>query len=343
MSKKFFIHAPGIHQGGGAVLLNSLLKALDQKNPNCLHADARMSFAADIPCDEIHSIKPTLLHRFLAEWRLYKKVKPQDTVICFANLPPLFPIKAELWVFLQNRYLIDENTPLNDFNFKTKLRISIERIWLNLTCSRVKQFIVQSPTMARLLKAKYGEAVPVKIMPFVSTLPTDNIEKLTSRKYQFIYVASGEPHKNHQTLIEAWCLLAKENIRPSLALTLDSKCTKFLYDWAMVKKQEFNLEIDNFEGLNHEEIAKLYNQTAALIYPSLFESYGLPLLEAKQRGLALLTSELDYVRDAVIPDHTFDAHSAVSIARAVKRFLKIADEPSAPVDAKTFLSELNHY
>jgi glycosyltransferase involved in cell wall biosynthesis len=58
-----------------------------------------------------------------------------------------------------------------------------------------------------------------------------------------------------------------------------------------------------------------------MIFPSILESFGLPLVEASLMGLPIISSELDYVRDVCVPVQTFDPHSPVSIARAVKRFL----------------------
>ena len=63
---------------------------------------------------------------------------------------------------------------------------------------------------------------------------------------------------------------------------------------------------------------------ALFVLAVFFESFGLPLLEAKFLGLPILASELDYVRDVVEPTETFDPESPVSISRAVQRFLKIS-------------------
>jgi glycosyltransferase involved in cell wall biosynthesis len=62
-----------------------------------------------------------------------------------------------------------------------------------------------------------------------------------------------------------------------------------------------------------------------LIYPSQLESFGLPLVEAVSLGLDVIASELDYVRDVVYPVQTFDPTSALSIARAVKRYCGLTD------------------
>jgi glycosyltransferase involved in cell wall biosynthesis len=78
----------------------------------------------------------------------------------------------------------------------------------------------------------------------------------------------------------------------------------------------------------------------ALIYPSILESYGLPLLEARAAGLPLITGELDYVRDIVDPEETFDPASPLSIARAVKRFMGRPEQRVGGVSAQEFLERL---
>ena len=73
-----------------------------------------------------------------------------------------------------------------------------------------------------------------------------------------------------------------------------------------------------------EEINDLYSVSRALIFPSLNESFGLPLLEAQYLGIPIIASELDYVREVVDPIETFNPQSANSIATAVKRFIGVA-------------------
>ena len=87
-------------------------------------------------------------------------------------------------------------------------------------------------------------------------------------------------------------------------------------------------------------LGDLYNQAGALIYPSTLESFGLPLIEARQANFPVLASEFDYVRDELDPDQSFDPSSEVSIARAVKRFMGLNESGLPLVDAKAFFSHI---
>jgi glycosyltransferase involved in cell wall biosynthesis len=90
----------------------------------------------------------------------------------------------------------------------------------------------------------------------------------------------------------------------------------------------------------HEKVLSLYATARAMIFPSTSESFGLPLIEATHAGLPILASELDYVRDVCSPVQTFDPTSAISIARAVKRFLAVAEPVLQIRSPHDFLREL---
>ncbi len=142
---------------------------------------------------------------------------------------------------------------------------------------------------------------------------------------EFLYVASGEPHKNHRRMIEAWRLLAEEGLFTSLRLTLDETRFSTLCREIEEMCQRHGLKVKNMGTLSHGDVLALYKDVDALIYPSTFESFGLPLIEARQEGLPVIAAELDYVRDVCSPVQTFDPTSPVSIARAVKRFLAVPE------------------
>jgi glycosyltransferase involved in cell wall biosynthesis len=345
MPSRVFIHATNVHQGGGRSLLEALLKVLNDKVKFELSLDDRMTTPVDMPHNvQIKRVKPSILGRLSAERWLFKSVAEEDVVLCFGNLPPLFKLRGHTTVFVQNRYLIDE-VKLNGFTPRIRLRLAMERLWLSKKMLNVNEFIVQTPTMKNLLELKTRGKVPVRVFPFVGetngysrAILQPKIQK--KEKNSFVYVASGEPHKNHRQLIEAWCLLAKEEIFPSLYLTLDETRFSELCLWIELKRKQYGLRIINAGMLSHQDVLLLYKKSIAMIYPSTLESFGLPLIEARQAGLQILASELDYVRDVVDPEQTFNPESSRSIARAVKRHMEIDVESMPLLDATGFMASL---
>lgn len=354
-----FLHATNVHQGGGKALLDAVLQTLTVKDEKVLLLDNRMSVSDDIlnKCN-VKYILPFLSDRFMAEWWLAKKVGIKDVVLCFGNLPPLFRLSGRVIVFVQNKYLL-EDMPLNEFPIKIRLRLHVERLWFRWRSVNVNEFVVQTPSMKtaltqllnkhRLLTSpcvNYDiDSVNIKILPFVNRTHgyhrkhiANNFDRLI--KFDFLYVASGEPHKNHRRLIEAWCILAEDGLFPSLCLTLDETRFSELCQSIEMMRNRYGVNIVNVGVIPHDQLQELYVRVGALVYPSTFESFGLPLIEARQAGLPVLASELDYVRDVLDPEQSFDPKSANSIARSVKRFMCVDELPLPLDDAEGFMNHI---
>lgn len=341
---RFFLNAYNVHTGGGKVLLESLIAAMPENLKVVLLLDTRMNVPDDLIKENvsIRRVPASITQRFKAEIWLKRNVQSDDLVLNFGNLPPLFHLKGKVVVFLQNRFLID-NFDYSFFSLKTKLRLYVEALWLVKKVKNVDEFIVQTLSMKRLLKKRVKESVKVKEVSFVNFASNDGVSAKIGdehNKADFFYPASGEPHKNHKLLIEAWCLLSKEGFYPSLLLTLERAKFKELCAWIDEKISEYNLDVKNLGGLTHQETYDNYRTSKALIFPSKFESFGLPLLEASQIGLPILAPELDYVRDVVDPSETFDPDSEVSVARSVKRFLYQTPPSTKIQTAEYFLQSI---
>ncbi len=349
-SSTLYILADNVHTGGGGLLLSSLIQS-KLASYAYLVLDSRMSLDAVSPNQSLKIVPPSIISRLLAQFWLNKKLKPDNILLCFGNLPPLFKPKCKVVLFIQNRYIISDIS-LNNFSLRIRLRIYVERLWFNTRCKAVNEFVVQTPSMKialveRLsrLKLDVANKAVVKVLPFwwqgensttkFASRDTEDIKTL-----DFIYPASGEPHKNHWNLIDAFILLAEEGYYPSLVLTLDEVKYSSLLEAIWFAKEKYNLKISNAGFLPHRQMYDFYRKSRYLIYPSLHESFGIPLLEAKQFGLPIVAGELDYVRDSVDPFEVFDPNSPISIARAIKRSLDLPNELAKLLDADEFLSQI---
>ena len=98
-----------------------------------------------------------------------------------------------------------------------------------------------------------------------------------------------------------------------------------------------NIKIFIFDSEDTEDAINLLKLSKTLIFPSKFESYGLPIVEAKMQNLKIIASEKDYVRDLIDPEETFDPDSDLSIYRAVKRFMNKKDKKTKIVSSMNFI------
>lgn len=335
---RFLLYAPNVHTGGGAVLLKALLLAWP--DDVCLIAwlDARIQTSILLPVNaKVTWVKPTLGSRLRAEFTLANEGVLGDVILCFHGLPPLLPNKAKLIIFQQNRNYFGL-VPIQSFASRTRYRLRFERAVAHLFRHRCTSYWVQTPSMAReLQKWCGGKPININILPFLGA--TDVVPCNKATLWDFVYVADGEAHKNHRRLVEAWAILASQGLKPSLALTLSDRDDALLV-WIQQKIKEHGLRISNLGELPHDKLLLIYGQVLALVYPSISESFGLPLIEARQAGLPIVAGELDFVRDVCEPTQSFDPYSPVSIARAIRRFLGQSELPINPVGAEMFLSAM---
>lgn len=332
---RVIIFAINVHQGGGAALLRELLAA--PNGPDLAFLDSRMPLSPMMAQGQrIIRVLPNVLQRLKAEVALSRTCRPKDLILCFGNLPPILPCSGDVYVYIQNRYLIAPR-PLTGFSLKARARICLERWWLR-AFMRNSSVVVQTATMAQEVHDHLQR--DCEILPFKAWSTTHDKHRV--HLHDFIYVASGEPHKNHKCLVEAWDILAKKGLRPSLCLTLDESTDARLLSWIRNRQADNGLQITNHKSAP-EDMASMYGQSRAAIYPSLFESFGLPLLEAKEAGLPVLASERDYVRDVIEPNITFDPSSPLSIARAVMRHLGCSERPACIPAAAEFWQQLRDF
>ena len=337
---RLILFAPNVNSGGGLVLLKALLSdSLLPAGPMFL--DARAAGKLVLPAgSDVQWVRPSVSDRFGAERALAKTARAEDLVVCFHGLPPVLRSAARVVVFLQNRLYLGLN-PLSDYPWRTATRIAVERTIFRLFRHHVSRYVVQTPSMRRALVAWHGGQPDVSVCPAVDEQiaalgPSPETQSVVR---DFVYVADGVGHKNHMRLLDAWRVLAAEGMYPSLALTLGER------DQALARVVEEasrcdGLRITNLGQIDRESTFEAYRSSRALVFPSTAESFGLPLIEASRLGLPIIASELDFVRDVCDPVQTFDPNSAVSIARAVRRFLGDKEQGLTFLTTADFVREL---
>ena len=66
--------------------------------------------------------------------------------------------------------------------------------------------------------------------------------------------------------------------------------------------------------ISRTEVFEHYQSSDYLFFPSLCESYGLPLVESSSFNLPIVASDLDYVYESCSPISTFNPYSVLSMA-----------------------------
>ena len=338
LKKNVFVNAINMHSGGGRTLMNGLLKGLiERKEKVFLYVDKRFNVNYNLP-KSINLIKINKFSRYKIDSLINKKVKSNDIIIYFGNLPPLINFKTQnVKLLLSSRFYVD-SINMKGFKLIDILKIYFEKIYFQLFIKNVSEIIVQTSSMSNKLR-QFGFKKKISVLPYDDIDRNSGFnEKIIKKPSTFIYVASLLPYKNHKRLLNAWYLLKKSNINPKLYLTIDEKNNT--EKWIRNFINNHNLNVELLENLNRDELIKKYIETEVLIYPSLFEAYGLPLIEAKKYNMKIISSDLDYCWDFLTPDDFFNPYDHNSIYRSIKRYLNIEPNLDKVVSPKEFLNKV---
>lgn len=342
---RILLSAFGIHSGGGLVLL----KALTQKLHGRLKLatlDTRVHDLNLLGNDAAHLIyvRKSFIARLLSLFHLVSRAAPTDVLLCFNSLPPLWRPVCRVITYVQAPHFANMHRGVR-YKLLIAVRIWIERQWFKLGVMNCSEIWVQTATMAEAIRTEYPRSI-VKVVPFVdddlaaklSQIPAERVAPThDDSKFVFFYPADAVGHKNHVNLLKAWALMRNHGVVPKLWLTLEPDEMVFISAQAGVDLASLD-NIERLGRISRSEVLSYMSRSSAMIFPSLAETFGLPMLEARAQGVAILASERDFVRDVCIPNETFDPTSPRSIASAISRFMNQTNSaPEIILDAENLL------
>jgi glycosyltransferase involved in cell wall biosynthesis len=132
-------------------------------------------------------------------------------------------------------------------------------------------------------------------------------------------VATDVPHKNLAVLVRGVALLAPEE-RPVLVFAGFGTDAGALP--GLVGELRLGNDVRLLGAVAPEDLEALYAQADVLVTATLYEGFGLPVLEAMARGVLVACSELPVLREVAGDDaELLDPHDPASIAAALRRLL----------------------
>lgn len=113
----------------------------------------------------------------------------------------------------------------------------------------------------------------------------------------FLMVSTIEPRKNHAYLIDAFerAWAAGSKARLCIAGKIGWKCDALIE--RIRQHPELNRRLFMFNTLSDKSLEHAYSHATALVFPSYVEGFGLPLVEAMQRGLPAMGSDIPVFRE----------------------------------------------
>ena len=232
------------------------------------------------------------------------KSKADVTVFFNYFLPPFIKGKSVVVVY----DTVYKDCP-ETMNYKTRfslaltLKKSIKRADRIVTISQfsknqiINHFGVESDRIVVIPcaadKNKFGPAL------VNNYLPNDIAEKYSIPEKYFLYLGTLEPRKNIVRLVEAYSIAKKTHSGLPKLVIAGGK--GWLYNEIFAKIEELSLDQDIiFTGyVNDEDVPQLMRYAQAFCFPSLYEGFGMPPLEAMACGTPVIVSNCTSLPEVV--------------------------------------------
>jgi glycosyltransferase involved in cell wall biosynthesis len=168
------------------------------------------------------------------------------------------------------------------------------------------------------------EAAEDKYSQFLKSSAQEQQKKKDTIKKQYgldkFFLAQGtrEPRKNLKNLIIAFNSFVKKYPKTKIELAITGK-----YGWGKDVADQKNHHIKILGFIPEKDMVALHASALCLIYPSLYEGFGLPLLKSMKVGSPVITSNISSMAE-IAKDSALlvDPNSVESISKAIEKIAK---------------------
>lgn len=147
-----------------------------------------------------------------------------------------------------------------------------------------------------------------------------SVENIVCNKEDFfLFVGSMHPRKNINLLIKLFSL---EEFRNQRLVVVGAKSKEFA-------EVDFDLptNVEVFDKCNDSQLASLYLRAKALLNPSIYEGFGIPIVEAMASGCPLIISDIQVFKEIAADGAIyFNPNSLMSLKNAFNTFLSKSQE-----------------
>jgi glycosyltransferase involved in cell wall biosynthesis len=162
----------------------------------------------------------------------------------------------------------------------------------------------------------------------------EDIERVRQR-YQLtdpfiLYAGNIRPHKNLERLIDAFHLLRREGFDAVKLLIIGDEISKYATLRRTVHRHKLHKHVRFLGFVPDQTLAALYRLAAVFVFPSLYEGFGLPPLEAMASGTPVVTSNVsslpEVVGDAALLVDPYDTEAIAGAVRMVLTDAALRDD-----------------
>ena len=312
-------HAIGAQQGGNETYIKQLIAALaeiDRANRYSIYlanaqaaAEWRDGFARQHPNFEIRQIpQPTPLVRVPLYLAYELRRRPVDVLHVQFTAPPFCPVPVVAAIHdLSFEHFPETFTRRGAWQLQLTVRRTAQRAARVVTISEYsRQDILRTyglppekVVLTPLAQAPEFAAVPTK--PYTVEAEAARIKTQFSITRDFILaVGSLQPRKNLVRLIRAYARLRTEQPDFNHQLVIVGRKLWLHHEiFTEVEQQPWANDVILTGYVAETDLPPLYRAAAVFAYPSIFEGFGLPPLEAMACGTPVVTSNTSSLPEVV--------------------------------------------
>jgi glycosyltransferase involved in cell wall biosynthesis len=159
-----------------------------------------------------------------------------------------------------------------------------------------------------------------------SVTPSEDAVARVRERYQLdhkfvLYVGNIKPHKNLVRLIEAFHELRRDELEDLKLLIIGDQISKLPSLRRAVHRHKLHKQVRFLGYVADDQLAILYRLASVFVFPSLYEGFGLPPLEAMASGTPVVASNVsslpEVVGDAAVLVNPYDVDAIVDGLRQV--------------------------
>lgn len=238
---------------------------------------------------------------------------------------PIFPIKAKKRVVtIHDLYHL---AYFNKLNFKEKI---YSKIFYTQAIKRSDAVITVS-NFSKSEILKFFPKAEKKISIISNCIDpkfdiSNNIreikQKFDLKNEFFLFVGNFKEHKNLNLLIKSFSIFLKKNDQMDLILIGKRAFHNFLDIESSIKKERIEKRVKIINDLADHYLPTFYYLSKALIFPSIYEGFGLPLLEAMSMKTAVIASDISVHREVCGDSvYYFNPHDPLQLVEAMEKML----------------------
>ena len=309
----------GGYNGGAKQFILDLIKSLAEENRNVVfhcysYSLMKRELNEHLKGDNIRVIIVTKLSKYL--WNPYKS----KILFCpfgSSSMPsrrlPILSILYDLQVKSYPQFF-----SRSDRKNREKQLNKIKR---TATIIAISNFTKKEAVRHGFSKKKI-HIIPINVNCRGENCESSTKARETEGKNIILYPANLWEHKNHELLFSAFAIAADRGLSPDISLVCtgygETQRVNYLKSLINGIKQEGRIFLAGY--VDNKTLVKLYRKSISMIFPSLYEGFGIPVIEAMSLGIPVCCSNTTALKevsgDAAI---NFDPRDPSAIADVICR------------------------